>query len=54
MSMTNSAIYNSMTELQAINYVFATNSLQIFTLNGITDEYFTTYKEKSQGLFFLE
>lgn len=45
MSMTNSAIYNSMTELQAINYVFATNSLQIFTLNGITDEYFTTYKD---------
>ena len=39
------AIHNSMTELQIINYVFQKNSIQVFILNGITEEYFTTYKE---------
>ena len=32
-------------ELQAINYAFKKNSLQIFYLNGIDENYFTTYKE---------
>lgn len=32
-------------ELQAINYAFKKNSLQIFYLNGIDESYFTTYKE---------
>ena len=38
-------MHNSVTELQAINYVFQKNSLQIFVLNGINEEHFTTYKE---------
>ena len=44
--MANSAIYSSMIELQVLNYIFQTNSLQIITLNGITSDYFTTYKEQ--------
>ena len=42
--MTN-AIYGSMCELQALNYVFTKNSMQLFVLNGIDETYFTTYKE---------
>ena len=42
--MTN-GLYNSMCELQAINYVYSKNSIQMFILNGITSDYFTTYKE---------
>lgn len=42
--MTNN-VYSSMGELQAINYAFIKNSLQIFVLNGITEEYFTTYRD---------
>ena len=38
-------IYSSMIELQILNYVYQTNSIQVFILNGITQEYFTTYKE---------
>lgn len=41
--MTN-ALYNSMCELQSLNYVFMKNSMQIFILNGIDSTYFTTYK----------
>lgn len=40
-----SQVYNQMIELQVLNYVFSKNSMQIIILNGITDEYFTTYKE---------
>lgn len=39
------ALYNSMTELMALNYAFDKNSIQIFVLNGINEEYFTTYKD---------
>ena len=42
--MTN-GLYNSMCELQAINYVYNKNSIQMFILNGITSDYFTTYKD---------
>lgn len=42
--MTN-GLYNSMCELQAINYVYSKNSIQMFILNGITSDYFTTYKD---------
>ena len=38
-------IYSSMCELQAINYVYAKNSLQLFILNNIDETYFTTYKD---------
>lgn len=34
-----------MIELQILNYIFQTGSFQIVILNGLTDEYFTTYKE---------
>lgn len=40
------ALYDAMIELQVLNYVFQKNSMQIIVLNGITDEYFTTYKEQ--------
>ena len=42
--MTN-GVYSSMCELQAINYVFNKNSLQLFILNNIDADYFTTYKD---------
>lgn len=42
--MTN-GLYNSMCELQAINYVYSKNSIQMFIINGITSDYFTTYKD---------
>ena len=35
-----------MIELQILNYIFKTNSFQLIILNGITEEYFTTYKEQ--------
>ena len=38
-------IHGVMIELQVINYLFQTNSMQLVTLNGITEEHFTTYKE---------
>ena len=38
-------LYGSMRELQAINYAYSKNSIQIFILNGITSDYFTTYKD---------
>ena len=37
-------LFGSMRELQAINYVFNKNSIQLFILNNITSDYFTTYK----------
>ena len=37
-------LFGSMRELQAINYVYLKNSIQLFILNGITSDYFTTYK----------
>ena len=42
------AVYGGMIELQTINYIYKTNSLQVITLNGITDEGFTTYKDHFQ------
>ena len=39
-----SNIYNSMTELQTINYLFQKNSLDLIFSNDITSDYFTTYK----------
>ena len=42
--MTN-GLYNSMCELQAINYAYSKNSIQMFIINGITSDYFTTYKD---------
>lgn len=38
-------IYDSMIELQVLNYIFKVNSFNIITSNGITEDYFTTYKE---------
>ena len=38
-------LYGSMRELQAINYAYNKNSIQLFVLNGITADYFTTYKD---------
>lgn len=38
-------VYDSVIELQVINYLFQTNSLQSIILNGIDSDYFTTYKE---------
>lgn len=46
------SIYGSMTELQALNYAFAKNSIQMFLTNAITADHFTTYKE--QFLFLIE
>ncbi len=37
-------LYGSMRELKAINYAYNKNSIQIFILNGITSDYFTTYR----------
>lgn len=39
------ALYNAMIELQALNYIFDKNSLELFILNGINRDYFTTYRE---------
>lgn len=44
--MASNAVYSSMIELQVLNYIFQTNSMQLVILNGITEEYFTTYKEQ--------
>lgn len=38
-------IYGAVIELQILNYVFQTDSLQVFILNDITEEYFTLYKD---------
>lgn len=38
-------VYQAMTELQVINKLFKDNSTQFIVLNGITSDYFTTYKE---------
>lgn len=38
-------LYASMTELQMLNYVFSKNSTQSLVLNGIDEDYFTTYKD---------
>lgn len=46
----NNGLYNSMCELQAINYAFVKNSMQIFLLNSIDSNYFTTYKKHFQFL----
>lgn len=40
-----SAVYSAMIELQAINYMFSKNSVQMAILNGLTPEHFTTYRE---------
>lgn len=40
-----SQISGAMTELQFINYIFSQNSLALATDNGITSEFFTTYKD---------
>lgn len=39
------AIYGAVIELQVLNYIFQKNSFQIISLNGITEDYFTTYKD---------
>lgn len=39
------ALFGSMTELMVINSIFQKNSMQIIILNGITEDYFTTYRE---------
>lgn len=39
------AIYGAMIELQAINYMFSKNSIQIAILNSFTPEHFTTYRD---------
>ena len=44
--MASNAVYGSMIELQIINYIFQTNSMQVIYLNGIDNSYFTTYKEQ--------
>ena len=46
------SVYGSMTELQILNYAFTKNSVQLFLVNGITPEYFTTYKE--QYMFLID
>lgn len=38
-------LFGAMTELMVINSIFQKNSMQIVILNGITEDYFTTYKE---------
>lgn len=38
-------IYASMTELQFLNYIFQKNSINIVSENGITEDFFTTYKD---------
>ncbi len=38
-------VYQAMTELQVINKLFQDNSMQFIILNGITSDYFTTYKD---------
>ena len=35
----------ALAELQCLNYIFQKNSMQIVVLNGLTDDYFTTYKK---------
>ena len=37
-------IYDSVIELQFINYIFQVNSFQAVIVNNITEDYFTTYK----------
>ena len=44
--MASNAVYGSMIELQIINYIFQTNSMQVIYLNGIDNSYFTTYREQ--------
>lgn len=39
-----------MIELLVLNYIFQTNSFRFVILNGITEEYFTTYKKQFQFL----
>lgn len=39
-------MYNSMIELQILNYIFDTNSIQVISLNNIDSSYFTTYKDQ--------
>lgn len=39
------AVYSSMIEVQVLNYIINSNSMQFVTLNSITEDYFTTYKE---------
>ena len=38
-------VSGAITELQIINYIFQKNSIRIISDNGITEEYFTLYKE---------
>lgn len=38
-------LYGAMIELQILNYTFNINSIQLFILNNITEDYFTIYKE---------
>lgn len=40
------AVYSALTELQSINYMFSKNSVQFALMNGITEDYYTTYKEQ--------
>lgn len=44
------ALYNSMCELQALNYAFLKNSMHFFIINSIDSSYFTTYKENFEFL----
>lgn len=48
-------VYGSMIELQIINYAFAHNSVKFFIENGISSDYFTTYKSHYEFLMqFVE
>ena len=47
--MGNTAL-GSLTELQILNYAFIKNSLSIFSENGITADYFTTYRPQFEFL----
>ncbi len=41
----NKAIYAAVIELQTLNYIFKHNSMQIVTMNEITEQHFTLYKD---------
>lgn len=48
--MSNKALYDAMVELQVLNYIFQKNSMQFIILNGISEDYFTTYKDQFKFL----
>lgn len=44
--MQKNVVYDSMIELQFLNYLYKTNSIHPVTVNDIDETYFTTYKEQ--------